>query len=275
MPKVLNFYMDDSGTRKPNRKPLAFNPESPNFFALGGVLAAEEDEASIRLAYDDFCGKWGITYPLHSEEIRHSSGRFVWLQRRSEEYPKFMNDLTRLLSSIRVVGLACVIDRPGYDDRYRAQYGRRQWHLCQTAFAISVERAAKHALRDGRRLRVMPERSTSEDESRIKAYYNDLRANGCPFDKATSGLYAPLEASDLKATLYELRFKYKTSPLAQIADLFLWPMVRAGYDPNYRPYILLKEAGQFIEQRIEQQEWSTLGSKYSCFQLVKNHGRGA
>lgn len=275
MPKVLNFYMDDSGTRRPNRKALPFNPDSPDFFALGGVLVAEEDEASVRQAYDVLCSKWGITYPLHSEEIRHSSGRFAWLERGSEHYPKFMGDLTRLLSGIRVAGLACVIDRPGYDDRYRAKYGRRQWHLCQTAFAISVERAAKYALRDGRRLRVMPERSTPEDESRIKHYFADLCANGCPFDKATSGLYTPLEAGDLKATLFELRFKKKTSPLAQIADLFLWPMVRAGYDPDYRPYVLLKEAGQFVEQRIQKEEWPMLGTKYSCFHLVAKHASGA
>src|SRR5262245_1933395 len=118
MPRVLNFYMDDSGTRRPNRVPLAFDPESPDFFALGGVLVAEEDEASVRNAYDRFCRKWSITYPLHSEEIRHSSGRFAWLRRGSDEYGRFMDDLTRLLCSIRVVGLACVIDRPGYDDRY-------------------------------------------------------------------------------------------------------------------------------------------------------------
>lgn len=273
MPKVLNFYMDDSGTRRPNRKPLPFNPDTPNFFALGGVLVAEEDEASVRQAYDRFCNKWSITYPLHSEEIRHSSGRFTWLQRGTEHYPKFMGDLTRLLTGIRVSGLACVIDRPGYDDRYRAKYGRRQWHLCQTAFAIVVERAAKHALRDSRRLRVMPERSTPADESRIRHYFADLRSSGCPFDTATSGAYAPLSAADLKSTLFDLRFKQKTSPLAQIADLFLWPMVRAGYDQNYRPYVVLKEAGQFIEQRVSTGEWATLGSKYSCFHLVKHASR--
>jgi hypothetical protein len=275
MPRILNFYMDDSGTRRPNRKPIAFNPHLPDFFALGGVLVAEEDEASIRSAYHDLCSKWGITYPLHSEEIRHSSGKFAWLRRGSEEYRRFMVDLTRVLSGIPVAGLACVIDRPGYDDRYRAKYGRRQWHLCQTAFAIAVERAAKHALADGRKLRVMPERSSREDEARIKRYFAELRVHGCPFDTATSHQYAPLQATDLGATLYELSFKSKTSPLAQIADLFLWPMVRAGYEPDYRPYVLLKKASRFIEQRIPTDQHPTLGSKYSCFQLVAKRVGGA
>ena len=53
-----------------------------------------------------------------------------------------------------LVGLACVVDRPGYDARYREKYGRRQWHLCQTAFSIVVERAAKYARDSGRKLRV-------------------------------------------------------------------------------------------------------------------------
>jgi hypothetical protein len=55
-------------------------------------------------------------------------------------------DISRFLSTIAVSGLACVVDRPGYDARYRDKYGRRLWHLCQTAFSIVVERAAKFAL---------------------------------------------------------------------------------------------------------------------------------
>src|SRR5690349_6280428 len=52
MPRILNFYMDDSGTRAPTRKPLPFNPRERNFFALGGVLINEEDEAPARNAYE-------------------------------------------------------------------------------------------------------------------------------------------------------------------------------------------------------------------------------
>lgn len=142
MTRVTNFYMDDSGTRTPNRKPLDFDPCTRNFFALGGILIDEEDEAAARKAHEDFCARWSIDYPFHSVEIRHSTGRFSWLKRGTEEYERFMRDLTRLLTSINVLGIACVIDRPGYDARYRDKYGRRQWHLCQTAFCIAVERAA-------------------------------------------------------------------------------------------------------------------------------------
>jgi hypothetical protein len=71
MPRILNFYMDDSGTRTPDRKPLPFRPNVRELFALGGVLINEEDEAPARKLYADFCDRWSIGYPLHSVEIRH------------------------------------------------------------------------------------------------------------------------------------------------------------------------------------------------------------
>ena len=62
MPRLLNFYMDDSGTRAPNRRPLPFDPHRREFFALGGVLINEEDEGAARTAY---------------EEFRHRSGQLI------------------------------------------------------------------------------------------------------------------------------------------------------------------------------------------------------
>lgn len=271
MPRVLNFYMDDSGTRIPNRKRLAFDPKVRDFFALGGVLINEEDEAAARKAYDDFCTRWTIDYPLHSVEIRHSTGNFSWLKRNAEDHTKFMRDLTRLLTSINVLGVACVIDRPGYDARYREKYGRRQWHLCQTAFSIAVERATKFARRDGRRLRVMPERSSRTDEERLVRYYNGLKSTGPPFDKQSSSGYAPLTPGEFAETLYEIRFKSKSSPMAQIADLLLWPMALAGYDENNRPNVALRKGGRLIESRLSTEEIAACGSKYSCFELVQQY----
>jgi Protein of unknown function (DUF3800) len=275
MTRVLNFYMDDSGTRKPNRKPLAYSPKVREFFALGGILINEEDEGSARKLYSDFCARWSIGYPLHSVEIRHSSANFGWLRRKTDEYQRFMNDIGRLLTTVNVTGLACVIDRPGYDGRYSAKYGRRQWQLCRTAFCIAVERAAKYARRDLRKLRVMPERSCRDDEKRLAGYFSDMRKTGAPFDAQASTTYQPLSAEELHATLYELRFKNKSSPMAQIADLFLWPMAVNGYDENYRPYVMLKEAGRLIECRMESTQHASCGTKYSCFELAEHEKRGA
>jgi hypothetical protein len=274
MPRVINFYMDDSGARTPNRRPLRFDPHVRDFFALGGVLIDEEDEAATRKAYGDFRERWRLDYPLHSVEIRHCSGRFSWLKRNTEEYERFMRDLTRLLTSINVLGLACVIDRPGYDARYRERYGRRQWHLCQTAFCIAVERAAKFARRHGCKLRVMPERSCRADEQRLAKYYQALKTAGPPFEKDSSAGYAPLTAAELSETLHEIRFKSKSSPLGQIADIFLWPLAVAAYDESNRAYAALRDAGRLIESRLTLEQIAVCGSKRSCFELVDRHKRG-
>src|SRR5690606_18156296 len=126
------------------------------YFALGGVLVMEEDEGAIRLAYEQFCANWGIGYPLHSVDIRHRRGDFAWLIDDTSQERRFLAGLSRLITRASLLCLACVIDRPGYDARYRPVYGRNQWHLCQTAFYIVVERAAKHAASMGRKLKVFP-----------------------------------------------------------------------------------------------------------------------
>jgi hypothetical protein len=188
--------------------------------------------------------------------------------------PNTMRGLSRFLTTIQVVGLACVVDRPGYDSRYREKYGRRQWHLCQTAFSIAVERAAKYARDSGRKLRVMPERSSRDDERRIRTYFEYLREKGTPFDSQSSSLYAPLRADELCDTLYELRFKEKSSPMTQVADLYLWPLAIAGHDEGNRAYGLLKSAGRLIECRLPEPQWAARGNKYSCFERVNQHIRG-
>jgi hypothetical protein len=269
MSRILNFYMDDSGTRTPDRRPLPYDPKVRDFFALGGILINEDEEAAARKLHSDFCLRWSISYPLHSVEIRHSTGRFTWQRRDAAERGKFMHGLTRMLLSLEALGIACVIDRPGYDARYREKYGRRQWYLCQTAFAIVVERAIKFARRKGRRLRVMPERSSKADDERLARYYHDLKANGPPFERTSSAGYEPLTSTEFAESLHEIRFKSKSSPMGQVADLFLWPMAIAGYDPSNRAYLALKNAERLIESRISAEDATISGSKYSCFDLVR------
>lgn len=271
----MNFYMDDSGTRTPDRKPLQFQAKARQFFALGGILVNEEDEAAARKLHADFCSQWSISYPLHSVEIRNCKNAFSWLRRDTKEYERFMRDLSKLVTTIPVIGIACVIDRPGYDARYRAQYGRRMWHLCKTAFCISVERAAKHARRDARKLVVMPERSSKQEEDRLAAYYAELRKVGMPFEPGASNSYAPLSAEALHGTLYDLKFKSKSSPMAQIADLYLWPIAVGGYDPQCRPYQALVTSGRLIECVLDESEHASCATKYSCFELVGKDKRGA
>jgi len=60
--------------------------------------------------------------------------------------------------------------------------------------------------------------------------------------------------------------------MAQVADLYLWPLAIAGYDEGNRAYGLLKTAGRLIESRMPESQWSSRGTKYSCFELV-HHAR--
>jgi hypothetical protein len=267
MPAVLNFYVDDSGTRHPDKHPG--QSDHADWFALGGVLIPESDEGNPRMRHERFCGRWGIKYPLHSYEIRHNSGNFQWLRQLPErERIRFFRQLERLLLPIPVLGLACVIDRPGYNARYKPLYGRNRWALCKSAFSIILERAAKYAIQEKMKLRVMPERCSKIDDERLQSYYEDLRQSGPPFASGTSNRYAPLSADQLRDTLYEFKMKSKTSPMIQIADLYLWPMCQGGYDATYDSYEKLRSHSRLMDSVCHPEEVEARGVKYYCFDSV-------
>jgi hypothetical protein len=267
MPSTLRFYMDDSGTRRPNHEPLVLGLHEPQHFALGGILIRDEDVSAVKQAHSDFCSRWRISYPLHSVDIRNRSKNFGWLRLHPESRDPFLEDLERFLTGIPVVGLACVIDRPGYDDRYRLKYGRNQWHLCQTAFVVAVERACKYAMKEGRRLRVCPEQCSKAEDGRLRQYFENMRTQGHPFSAETSAPYGPLSKHDFSSVLYEIEFKTKASQLAQIADLYLWPMAKQGYGTN-RPFTSLRTAGRIIDCHLSADELLACGVKYSCFERI-------
>lgn len=269
MPKLLNFYVDDSGTRHPDHAGST-GSSTRDWFALGGVLINEEDESTCRHQYAQFRDKWQIAYPLHSSDIRHAAANFRWLRTANKtEQQKFMQDITKFLTTIPAIGLACVIDRPGYDERYTKKYGRDKWLLCKTAFSIAVERAAKYALSTGRKLNIYIERCNPTDDRKIIGYHTSLKQSGQPFDPQNSQKYGPLNGKQLASVLYDVKLKYKTSPGIQIADLYLWPMCMGGYHKSNKPYALLKKAGKLMDALCPEERTAELGIKYSCFDLVK------
>lgn len=273
----MNLYIDDSGTRHPDHRPGRTAAHGYDWFAFGGVLIKQEDEKAARIKHAEFSKNWNIAVPLHSSEIRSKSKGFSWLGKlETEELERFLEELYLLMSAMPVTGIGCVIDRPGYNARYREKYGRQRWSLCKTAFGVVVERAAKYAHSQGYKLRVFVERSDKKTDRQIKQYYDDLRSNGMPFDSKTSEKYAPLKASEFADTLYDFKTKNKSSPIMQIADLYLWPICMGGYDPNNRPYARLKRDGKLIDCLLKPEEISALGIKYSCWELAnkvmaKNH----
>lgn len=229
----------------------------------------EEDEQVARQARADFCARWGITYPLHSTDIRFRKANFEWLKSITiQQFERFHGDLAEMLVTMPIEGIACVIDRPGYNHRYLEKYGRDRWSLCKTAFSVVVERSAKVAISEGRRLRVFPERADKQADRWLKGYFNALRDTGMPFAAASSEKYGPLKQADLTHVLREFRPKFKSSPMVQIADLLLYPMCKGGYG-EYLPHQILIESGKLIDCRLSQEECAALGIKYSCFDLVR------
>lgn len=261
---LLHFYFDDSGTRHPDRKFVT--SQIGDWFALGGIMVRKEDDALVRAMHSVFCDKWEIKYPLHSIKIRHKSDNFSWLATLPQnQLREFFADLERLLLEAPVIGHACVIDRPGYRKRYEPIHGRKQWHLCKTAFSVLAERVAKYAIKTDTRVRVFAERTDKGSDRKIQSYFKEMRECGLPFSKQSSSGYKPLTSEDLRFRLLDLKFKTKECALTQIADLYLYPMCRSGYDDLYGPLKALRESGKLIESHLSCDEKMTLAIKYSCF----------
>lgn len=269
MPNTINLYLDDSGTRYPDHAPGRLPKHGYDYFALGGVLIKEEDENIARELYSNFCKKWQINYPLHSVDIRGKQKQFKWVGNLTEnKQVLFYEELYQLLAQSPVIGIACIIDRPGYNHRYLERYGHQRWLLCKTAFTVLIERAAKYSDEQGYKLRVLPEKCNKKEDGMLKEYYQYLKNNGMPFDQNTSSNYTPLNADDFKRLLYEFKLKEKSSPIVQLADLYLWPMAIGGYDRNNRPYKRLLQDKKLIDCFCEQDLLPFQGIKYSCFDLV-------
>jgi hypothetical protein len=265
MPDVITLYLDDSGTRYPDHKPGRTAAHGRDWFALGGILIRECDEIRVRDAHTRFCASWNFSAPLHSQEIRGRTENFTWLAALSgPELGRFMRELGALVTLPELTAIACVIDRPGYNDRYAQQYAGQRWLLCKTAFSVVVERAAKFALGQSCRLRVFVEESDKKTDRVVRGYYDEMRKIGLPFDPRTSAKYAPLPQSQLHETLYDFKTKRKTSPMIQLADVALWPMCIGGYDANNRAYRAMVDAGTLIDSRLAADLVSTDGIKYSC-----------
>ncbi len=271
MVKTFSLYLDDSGTRHPTNKPGKKAEHGYDWFALGGILLREEDEDEARRLHADFLGRWPeIVAPLHSSEIRSQNENFDWLRGIDKSRQgDFYEDLYVLMRDAPVIGISCVIDRPGYNGRYLEQFQQKPWMLCKTAFCVVVERAAKFAMTEDRKLRVYAERCNKPEDRMLQSYYDGLRKDGHPFANDNAGKYGPLTQAQFAETLFDLKFKYKTSPMAQLADLYLWPMCMGGYHQSNRPYKRLLGDKKLIEAYLDAESVNTLGTKYSCFENVE------
>ena len=264
--KHYYLYIDDSGSRFPDKQESLRN-DRMDYFALGGILIEEKDKQILQKKYLEFCKKWDITYPLHSNEIRGMRDNFVWLEKNgSKNKENFLNDLEEFLVSIPVIGFAAVIHRPGYNSRYKEKYGDKRWLMCKTAYTVLVERVAKYVSAQGGTFEVRFEEVGKKEDYSLLEYAKEMKAKGHPFNPTTAQKYAPLGCDDYKKVIIgDPCRKKKTNLYIQIADLYLYPMVKRKYDPLYRPWSVFFERRTVIDAHIPKEEYEFLGIKYSCF----------
>jgi len=262
------LYFDDTGSRDPDKTDYKNRKDNMDCFALGGILIKEEDIPEVFTKHKAFCQEWKITYPLHSSTIRGGRDNFGWL-RTPEKAGEFFPALNTFLLSLPIIGIGCVIDRPGYVARYQDRHDKL-WLMCKTALSVLVERSAKFADEQGRKLEIYYEESGKKEDRDITGYVRELKKTGSPFSQPTSSKYNPLVAEDYtRIILGEPRRKTKKLALLQIADLVLYPIAKGGYDPTYGPYQNLKEAGKLIDSWFPEEERAARGIKYSCFTSLK------
>ncbi|MCI0542731.1 DUF3800 domain-containing protein, partial [bacterium] len=207
------LYIDDSGTRFPDKADYLVRKDGMDHFALGGVLVSNKDIHHIIARHTEFCKKWEITYPLHSTEIRGKRRTFSWLEKSAKTNEKFLGELQDFLLSIPVIGFASVVCRPGYNTRYEERYGERRWWMCKTAFSILLERVGKYLQKNNGEAEVRFEGVGPKEDKALVSYSKDLKSTGMPFDENTSSKYRDLAAQDFKTLfLGEPRWRKKENP---------------------------------------------------------------
>lgn len=276
MSKKYYLYIDDTGSRFPDRSDDFVRKDGMDHFALGGVLVAEDDIDHIIEEHRIFCERWKITYPLHSTEIRGKRHDYAWLEASAKENERFLGDLEAFLLSLPVLGFAAVVHRPGYNARYKEKYGDKRWWMCKTAFAILLERTGKYLKSIDGVAEIRFEGVGKKEDNAIIEYARALKRDGMPFDTARSGKYACLGAEDFKALyLGDPRWRTKKNQFVQLADMYLYPMAKRKYDPTYNPWVKLFEHKKVIDALLPEADWPQLGIKYSCFDepsLAKDPG---
>jgi hypothetical protein len=239
---ALTFYMDETGNRLPDKKSDT-SRDGRDWFAFGGILINQEDETAAKSARDAAAADMGVNVPFHITDMLARAKGFRWLNRRStSEQRAFWDRYQQLLTTLPVVGFACVIDRPGYVARgYVEKHGNDRWLLCRSAFDIAVERAAKYASRSGRRLRVIFEGDVGYNAI-VEGYFERLKAEGLGFDEANSEKYKPLSKDDFAATLTTIENRSKSNRLLQMADSYIYTMARSHYEKSWWLYKALRDA---------------------------------
>jgi len=264
------LYIDDSGSRFPDSVETQRN-DGMDCFALGGILILERDLEEFIPSYRKFCLKYSINYPLHSTKIRGYREGFSWLKNDVKVRDNFLSDLENLMIEIPAIGFASVVDRKGYNQRYKEKYNGQPWWMCKTAYATLVERVTKFVISNNRTFEIHFEQTGPREDRAIITYTKELKQHGMPFDTSKMEKYQTLTPDDFKQVLLgEPHRKTKADIFIQIADLYLYPMVKRKFDELFRPWTILLLKNKVIDSLYGKDEREKLGIKYSCFDSLEN-----
>lgn len=226
-----------------------------------------EDNDQTRALVAAFLAKWklGETKPAHITDMLAERQHFSWLERVDQERREsFWADWRRVLCQAPVIGLGCIVDRPGYVARGYLDKHQDRWLLCRSAFDITVERAVKIARLEGRKLHIVFEQDPGINDT-ITGYFKNLKANGLGFDEGNSSKYGPLTTADFNETLGRIQHKPKSHPLLQIADSYIYAMSRKAYDKKFWLYRHLRDSKRIADFALDAQHLPHMGVKYYCF----------
>jgi hypothetical protein len=172
----------------------------PAIEQFGEGLFVHFDEGKIR--------SWLGEEPVNERDTKLIAGFQHWSRRFGGKGPKYpglpyvlLHSLSHALMS--EIALDCGYPASALKERVyalpegdRGRFGILIYTATAgaqgTLGAISVERAAKYARSLDCRLRVLPERCNKKEDRVLKAYYNDLKVSGQPFDATRSEKYRPL-----------------------------------------------------------------------------------
>lgn len=256
--------MDETGSRHPDKKP-DLSRQGKDWFGLGGVLIRGEDSDTARQLVADFTERWKLFGPAHLTDMMAEKKNFAWLGKVSQERREaFWTDWRNTLTTANIIGLSCIVDRPGYVARGYLEKHKDPWLLCRSAFDISVERAAKIARSEGRKLHIVFEQDAGINDT-MHGYFKNLKENGLAFDTTNSSKYEPMTKSDFQNTLGRIQHKPKAHALLQLADSYVYAMARFGYDKKFGLYRHLRDKLRIADFALPAECLPHMGVKYYCF----------
>jgi hypothetical protein len=268
MLRPYTFYMDETGSRHPDKQSDK-SRLGRDWFGFGGVMVRGEDNDGVRDRVRHFSDRWKLSGPAHITDMRSENKAFSWLGKIDQvTREQFWSDWHRVLCESPVIGIGCVIDRPGYRARGYLEKHQSKWLLCRSAFDITIERAVKIAMMEGRKLHVVFEQDAGIN-STISGYFQNLKNNGLEFDKENSKRYSPLASCCFSTTLGRIQHKPKSHELLQVADSYIYALARKGYDSKFPLYRHLRDAKRVAEFYLPQECLPHMSVKYYCFDKTK------